>query len=144
MHGAIRTFSDHDELYWNVTGNQWPVPIQGASAMVTLPADFAVMDIKMDCFTGPQGSTQKDCVFDRRGTSVSYSTNQPLKPNEGLTFVLGMPPGYITKNAKNYVSPRPAYSTTLLSLLPLLLSIIVFVGVIILRSRNIQHRPELV
>ena len=24
---AIRWFDDHDELYWNVTGNDWPVPI---------------------------------------------------------------------------------------------------------------------
>ena len=25
--GALTYFSDHDELYWNVTGDDWPVPI---------------------------------------------------------------------------------------------------------------------
>ena len=34
----IRYFDDHDELYWNVTGNFWQFPILKASAIViTLP-----------------------------------------------------------------------------------------------------------
>src|SRR5690606_32594254 len=33
----IRFFEDHDELYWNVTGNVWEFPIRQASAQVTLP-----------------------------------------------------------------------------------------------------------
>ena len=36
--GALTYFSDHDELYWNVTGNGWPVPIEQARATVTSPA----------------------------------------------------------------------------------------------------------
>ena len=30
-------FKDHDELYWNVTGNGWNFPIETASATVVLP-----------------------------------------------------------------------------------------------------------
>jgi len=33
----IRYFADHDELYWNVTGNGWDFRIAQASARVTLP-----------------------------------------------------------------------------------------------------------
>ena len=29
---AIKFFEDHDELYWNVTGDEWDVPIQSAHA----------------------------------------------------------------------------------------------------------------
>ena len=32
---AVRWFDDHDELYWNVTGNDWPVPIDSAAASIT-------------------------------------------------------------------------------------------------------------
>ena len=32
-------FSDHDELYWNATGNGWSFPIDHASARVLLPGD---------------------------------------------------------------------------------------------------------
>src|SRR5690606_25521415 len=34
----IRYFEDHDELYWNVTGNGWDFPILRASAEVRLPS----------------------------------------------------------------------------------------------------------
>src|SRR6267142_2465111 len=34
---ALRFFEDHDELYWNVTGDEWDVPIQAARARVVLP-----------------------------------------------------------------------------------------------------------
>ena len=34
---ALVHFADHDELYWNVTGNEWRTPIQRASATVHLP-----------------------------------------------------------------------------------------------------------
>jgi hypothetical protein len=31
---AVRFFPEYDEFYWNVTGNDWPVPIDHASAFV--------------------------------------------------------------------------------------------------------------
>ncbi len=102
---ATRTFNDRDELYWNVTGNQWPVAIQNVNASVTLP-DFSISNVKMDCFTGPQGSTKKKCIFNQSGSNINYSTTRLLKANEGLTFVLGIPLGYI-HNA--YVLPQQNY-----------------------------------
>ncbi|MEW6002807.1 MAG: DUF2207 domain-containing protein [Nitrospirota bacterium] len=33
---AILLFNDHDDLYWNVTGNYWKAPIREASAIVNL------------------------------------------------------------------------------------------------------------
>ena len=35
---GTRFFEDHDEFYWNVTGNDWPVPIEQASATIYFPA----------------------------------------------------------------------------------------------------------
>ena len=105
VYNAIRTFDDHDELYWNVTGNQWPVAIQNANALVILP-DSPMSNVRMDCFTGSQGSTQKNCAFNQSGSNVSYSTTQPLNANEGLTLVLGIPLGYIQNT---YVPPQQTY-----------------------------------
>src|SRR3990167_6535750 len=105
VYNAIRTFSDHDELYWNVTGHQWPVAMQNASASVVLP-DAAIVNVRMDCFTGPQGGTQKNCTFNQDGSTVHYATTQPLNVNEGLTFVLGIPLGYIENT---YVPSRQTY-----------------------------------
>ena len=35
--GAARTFPDHQELYWDPIGNQWPVPIDRATVTVAHP-----------------------------------------------------------------------------------------------------------
>src|SRR3990167_3794972 len=103
---AIRTFNDRDELYWNVTGNQWPVAIQNARALVILP-DSSIPNVRMDCFTGPQGGIQKNCTFNQVDSSVvRYSTTQSLNVNEGLTLVLGIPLGYIQNT---YVPPQQTY-----------------------------------
>jgi hypothetical protein len=36
---ALRFFEDHDELYWNITGDEWDVPIGNATATIILPVD---------------------------------------------------------------------------------------------------------
>ena len=102
VYNSIRTFKDHDELYWNVTGDQWPVAIGVASAIVTLP-DSSMTNLQMSCFTGPLKSTQKDCTYSQSDTShVNYLTTKLLGANDGLTIVLGMPVGYIQNE---YVQP---------------------------------------
>ena len=93
---VVRNFTDHDELYWNVTGNQWPVDIQHAEAEVMLP-DYSMSNIKMACFTGRQNSTEKNCTFNRGDASVNYSTTQGLHVGEGFTVVFGMPVGFIQR-----------------------------------------------
>jgi uncharacterized membrane protein len=77
VYNAIRTFSDHDELYWNATGDQWQVAIRSANVSLTLP-EQSISNLKMVCFTGPRGSTQKNFTFSQKGSTVSYSTTQPL------------------------------------------------------------------
>ena len=107
IHNAIRTFEDHDELYWNVTGDAWSVEIKNASAAITLP-DLSITDMKMDCFTGRRGSTEKNCTFASNNGVINFSTTRALGPSEGLTIVGGIPRGYIN-NA--YVLPQDEYGT---------------------------------
>jgi len=108
VYNAIRTFNNHEELYWNVTGNQWPVAIQNAKASVTLP-DSPIPNVEMDCFTGLQGDTQKNCIFTQADPSLNYWATQPLNADEGLTLVLGMPLGYIQNT---YVPSQEIYPSS--------------------------------
>ncbi len=61
-------FAGHDELYWNVTGNGWGFAIEKVSATVHLPrAGPQAVDhraLRLNGYTGPQGSTEK--AFPRR------------------------------------------------------------------------------
>mgnify|MGYP001607129208 CR=1 FL=1 len=96
---AINYFSDHDELYWNITGNEWPVAIGSISAKIILPQKNESQNIQADCFAGPFGSTQK-CNSILKGLgetdSVSFNENQ-LSAGEGLTIVVGFPKGIVVK-----------------------------------------------
>lgn len=91
VRGALTYFSDHDELYWNATGNTWPVPIASATMQVKLPENAADADITSACFTGSMGSTEKKCSAGTKNHTVNIETTQPLQSEEGLTVVVGFP-----------------------------------------------------
>ena len=52
---ALRFFPEHDELYWNVTGTEWGVPIRAASARILLPAGMEDAP-RATAFVGRYGS----------------------------------------------------------------------------------------
>lgn len=87
-------FDDHDELYWNVTGNGWDFPIDHASARVTLPGDAPAGELI--AYTGPQGAQGGDwsARADGAGRAV-FETTTSLRPREGLTIVVTWPKGYV-------------------------------------------------
>src|SRR3984893_6100032 len=90
---AIRFFDDHDELYWNVTGDEWDVPIQAAHASIILPA--GVSNIRATAFTGVYGSRAKDAEIDIAGNGVEVRTTAPLPYHAGLTVAVAFDKGVI-------------------------------------------------
>ncbi|MFS8116078.1 DUF2207 domain-containing protein, partial [Rhizobium jaguaris] len=89
----IRYFDDHDELYWNVTGNGWLFPILRASATVTLPD--GVKPQQLAYYTGPIGATGQDASASAQANKVTFVTTRPLAQTEGLTIAIKLPKGAI-------------------------------------------------
>lgn len=89
----IRYFEDHDEFYWNVTGNGWQFPINRASAVVSLPDGVIATGVTF--FTGPEGSTAKNARATGNRSAPAFETTRPLRPQEGLTIAVSMPNGSI-------------------------------------------------
>jgi len=85
-------FEGHDELYWNATGNAWKVPVDAATATVSLPPGSAAAT-RSACFTGPQGSLESACGSEEQDGSVSFASRRALGQREGLTLVLAIPKG---------------------------------------------------
>ena len=90
-------FADHDELYWNVTGNGWAFPIERAAASVRLPTSIPRPEVRLEGYTGPQGSTarQLTSAIDRASGDLRFATTAPLDRHEGLTIVASFPKGFI-------------------------------------------------
>jgi len=90
-------FEEHDELYWNVTGNGWVFPIRRASVSVALPG-VPMDQVRTDGFTGPQGSRERSFRSRVEGREqVVFETTRPLGPHEGLTIVVGWPKGFVSE-----------------------------------------------
>ncbi len=80
---GTRFFEDHDEFYWNVTGNDWPVRIEHASANVFFPPD-AADKLRAKAFEGIYGSSEH-ARASIEGPAASFETNSPLPMRGGLT-----------------------------------------------------------
>jgi hypothetical protein len=92
---ALLFFDDHDELYWNVTGNYWDVPIEEASATTNLNSETPSGQLLARCYTGAYGRRESDCDWETSGNSASFATFRPLKAREGLTVVFGWDKGIV-------------------------------------------------
>lgn len=89
--GALTYFSDHDELYWNVTGDEWEVPIYSASSRVSLPQSPEKTSVRLVCFTGPEGSTRTDCTTEYADGNAVFAGTGTVNGGEGMTIVFGFP-----------------------------------------------------
>lgn len=91
-------FADHDELYWNVTGNGWDFAIDEASATITLPEAVARNAIRVEGYTGPFGSNGQDYTAEVNfNGQAQIRTTRTLAPHEGLTVVVAWPQGSVTR-----------------------------------------------
>jgi len=94
VRNGIRYFEDHDEFYWNVTGNDWPVPIDQASAVVHMPGAAAGL-LRAQAFTGVYGSTGRESTSQVRGSEIFFETTSPLPMRGGLTIDIFIPKGIL-------------------------------------------------
>ncbi|CAN5607490.1 hypothetical protein BH09PLA1_BH09PLA1_15790 [soil metagenome] len=93
---AINFFGEAPELYWNATGDQWPYPIQNATATVIPPDGVSPDQVRTTSFVGPPGSTTPGEAI-ARSDSIVFSAGRVLPAGSGLTIVAGFPAGSVTK-----------------------------------------------
>ncbi len=90
--GALMAFQGYDELYWNITGNDWLVPIEESSATIRLPQEGIVQSA---CYIGIYKATDS-CLIDRiNDKTIKFSSPRRLLPGEGLTIALGYEKGMV-------------------------------------------------
>ncbi|MCX8117585.1 MAG: DUF2207 domain-containing protein [Desulfobacterota bacterium] len=101
VENAVLFLDDHDELYWNVTGNAWKADILKASAEVFLATKEESKNVWAAGFTGTYGSKASECDVEANDHRGKFIARKSLAPGEGLTVAFGWD--------KGLVSPPPSW-----------------------------------
>ena len=94
---AIKFFTDYDEFYWNVTGDESSIPIESAGVHIVLPEGAA--NLRAKAFTGAYRSTGRDAEVQITGTGVDVQTRDPLPMHEGLTVSVAFDKGAVRERS---------------------------------------------
>jgi len=82
----IREFSDHYELYWNVTGSDWDGDLPDPTASVI--SNFARI-IRIKCFSGPVGEANEDCKGSFGDNNATFNSLRDTGVGSDFTIVIG-------------------------------------------------------
>jgi uncharacterized membrane protein len=113
-----------DELYWNVTGNSWDMPIDRVHARVVLPQ--GVTPTLTAAYTGARGSVATDAKIEKNGNVVDFTLLRRLGAYEGMTIGVGWPAGAITSRPSEAQTKLAAVTQWSPVLIPLIVFFLVF------------------
>lgn len=94
VRAGVGFFDAYDELYWNITGNAWDVPIESVRATFHLPASVPAQDLKLAQYCGRPGDQSSCGAFDHpSGDTVVFSMDSTLELTAGeeVTAAVGFP-----------------------------------------------------
>ncbi|MFA5776601.1 MAG: DUF2207 domain-containing protein [Patescibacteria group bacterium] len=99
--GQLGFFKDHDELYYNITGNGWSFLIEEATATIQLPNGVSADQVKLEAYTGAtgaKGTNYTSEVYSADGNNYAFfKTTAQLYSKQGLTIVVGWPKGFVNE-----------------------------------------------
>lgn len=94
--GIASNFDTHDEIYWNITGSDWQIPVRKVTATIETPFSTEVLNVA--CFSGSEGESDANCSAKKLNNGVSFNTISTLNNGEGLTIVASYPVGTFPKS----------------------------------------------
>jgi len=78
-------------LYWNITGNEWDIPIEQASAIVRFPDSVDLASVSSTSYLGYYGSTGRGSAGELTDTGELAFRSSILYPREGMTIDISIP-----------------------------------------------------
>ena len=90
--GAINFFKNYNELYWNVTGNDWTFYIRKARIKVILPEGTKVIEKGISLYTGKADAKENNA---KQNGNLTFETTALLHPQEGFTVSIPFEKGTV-------------------------------------------------
>ncbi|MGY8799776.1 MAG: DUF2207 domain-containing protein, partial [Longimicrobiales bacterium] len=92
---GLKYWEEYEELYWNVTGDEWDVPIQAATATILLPEGLD--GLRTASWTGGYGSTENGAQVSEIEGGFYFESSQSLNFREGMTVAIAWNPGVLSR-----------------------------------------------
>ncbi len=93
--------AEEDEIFWNIIGSQWEVPLSDITVTLTGPAEVG----RSACFVGKVGSTT-GCDQAAAGDRTATFRHGTVEPGDGLTVLADWPAGTFVDAAPVLVPRR--------------------------------------
>jgi len=88
---------EYSEFYWNLTGTEWPVPINSVSYRINFIGLPDFQEGEYHVYSGKQGAQGKDASITASGATLSGESTRAFRPGEGLTVAAKLPKDYLAK-----------------------------------------------
>ncbi|WP_409228303.1 DUF2207 domain-containing protein [Gudongella sp. SC589] len=108
-----------DELYFNLVGDQWEIPIHRTIFTINMPKEFNSASINFT--SGYAGSTDRAQVdYTVNGTTISGEYRETISPGQALTIALPLEEGYFSEVEPDGDGIR-TFTKSYIALFPILL-----------------------
>ncbi len=120
LRNVISFYDDHDELYWDVNGDQWDQTFQHVAVNLHLPSELKTNHPTL-CYAGSYQSTATDCAIATNANNINIATTKALGPKQTLTYVVAFQKGYFApatwyQTVGEYAKPLISFFVPLLLL----------------------------
>jgi uncharacterized membrane protein len=127
VQNVLVSFSDFDELYWNVTGNDWQVPMDQVFTTISFENINNEQIKQFSCYQGAQGSTDQCELNNKNGSLQTTVTN--LSPGQGITVAVGIEKGIITGISRiGGQTQEPRHMNPIFKIISIITSVFVVIG----------------
>lgn len=118
---VIRNQQGFDELYWNLSGNYWEIPIDKFAAQITFPEEVNSENLLIDIYSGKTGDKAAfDVTRKLTGNVLDVNSDKVIEPGEGITLSASFP--------QNIVKPyKPSFFEKFLKYFYFLIPIMVLI-----------------
>jgi uncharacterized membrane protein len=97
LQDPISFYNDHDELFWDINGDQWQQPFATVTATVHMPKQLSdSLQDRQKCYVGAFGATGGNCSITKvinNDRVVINTSADAVSPRQTLSMVLGFNPG---------------------------------------------------
>lgn len=92
VENAVQFFEGHDELFWDINGTNWNIPMDSVSATFRIDDPMGRFITDTTCVTGLAGLNGNDCVLRNEGV-ISAETIRPLSSFENMSVAIAFENG---------------------------------------------------